>query len=147
MKRTQLKFSGAATLALSTTEQYSDQIDIDELSSHDLRIQYDPDTVNDTSLNLEVVVYVSDDGMDVEEADSSWHPMAEDVSQGAGKYAPDIVTYRRPAATSLSAKRNANIGFSIGARKVRFGLTEQTTGGAAPGDAGDITVGYLSSRD
>lgn len=148
MKRTQLTFgtSNVANLAVSDTEQYSNQISIDELGKHDLRIVYDPDTVDEATLNLEVIVYVSDDDLAISEANSTWHPMPVDADAGSGKYDPTIVTYRRPAVTASSAKRNAVIGFEISGRKIRFGLTEQTTAGAAAADTGDITRAYLSSR-
>jgi len=146
MKRTQVTFSGSTNLALSDSEQYTDQIDIDNFGKHDLRTVYDPDTVDESTLNLEVVIYVSDNGMDIPEASSTWHPMPVDTNAGGGKYDPTIVTYRRPAVTASIAKRNAVIGFEISGRKIRFGLTEQTTAGAAAADTGDITSAYLSSR-
>jgi len=149
MKRTQLTFgtNNVANLAVSDTEQFCNQIDIDEMSKFDLRTVYDPDTINDTTLNLEVIVYTSDDGLDVEESSSTWHPMPLDSDvDGNANFEPDIVTYRRPASSTLSAKRNATVGFETSGRKIRFGFTEQTTSGAAASDTGDITRAYLSSR-
>jgi len=149
MKRTQLTFgtNNVANLAVSDTEQFCNQIDIDEFAKHDLRTVYDPDTTNDTTLNLEIIAYISDDSMDIEEASSTWHPMALDTDvDGDANFEPDIVTYRRPASSTLATKRNATVGFETSGRKIRFGYTEQTTAGVAAGDTGDITKAYLSSR-
>jgi hypothetical protein len=146
MKRTQLTFSGVANKAVSDTEVFSDQVDIDEFGKHDLRTVYDPDTVDVSTLNLETRIYISDDGMDIAASVSTWHPMSIEADNGSGAFDPDIVVHRRPAVTASIAKRNANLGFEISGRKIRFGFTEQTTVGAAAGDTGDITSAYLSSR-
>ena len=147
MKRTQLTFSSDTNTAVSDTEVFSDQIDIDNFGRFDLRVVYDPDTVNDETLNLEIAIYTSDDGMDILASASTWHPIPLDSDvDGLANFEPDIVTYRRPASTAKAAKRNAVVGFETSGRKIRFGFTEQTTAGVAAGDTGDITSAYLSSR-
>lgn len=147
IQHTQLTFgSGATTLALSGTEQYSDQIAITERALHDLRVQYDPDTTNVLNMNMVIGIYVSDSDLNTAAGDSVWHPYSQDVDGGQGNKDPQVKYYRKPAHSTKSAQRNANTSFTVGAKKIRFGFVEKGSDDAAPGNYGDITAAYLTSR-
>lgn len=134
--------SSVTTLTLSGTEQFCLQHGISELTQHDLRTKYVPLVTNDANVWMETRIYVSNDAMNVADADSTWYPYCYDNDDGSGNFSPVQRVYRSPAISTSSAIRNPNRSFPIGARKIRFGFLEV----GSPASPGSIAEGLLNSH-